>query len=66
MADTFSTSNPKGSVVQYEISIDGAILPLGVQVDSIETSMELNKIAKATVKITESSKDGKGKGENKI
>lgn len=52
-ADTFTTSNPKSLVVQWEITIGGAPVPTEWELVSINTKKEVGKIATSTVKFTE-------------
>lgn len=59
MADTFTTSSPKGGVLFYEIDIDGPI-PTKYQLDHLHTKYEVGQIPEATLRFTE----GKGKPDN--
>lgn len=53
MADTFTTSTPKGGVLFYEISVAGPV-PTHYQLDSVHTKFEVGQIPEATIRFTES------------
>lgn len=53
MADTFTTSNPKALVVDWEVLINGGPVPTRWELESIKTRKEVGKIPSATVKFTE-------------
>lgn len=54
MADTFTTSNPKAKVVQYEVLVNGSALPTQYTVESIKTKREIGSIPTANITIKES------------
>lgn len=59
MADTFTTSNPKAKVVQYEVLINGSKLPTNYTIESIKTKREIGSIPTANITI----KEAKGRPE---